>query len=350
MRIKSIIICLLAITTLASCKKNETMPAENTKFKKGGVFIINEGNYSSANSSLTYYNPETDTTVSNVFYKANNVPLGDVAQYMCIHENKAYITVNNSGTIYSINPSDGSYKGSITNLVSPRSILIVNKEKAYVSDLNSGSITVFNPETMDITGIIDIGKSTEAMLMHNNKVYVSNWSSFYQTKMNNTLMVIDPLTDKIIDSIVVGIEPQSMEIDKVGSLWVLCSGGYSGDEYPSLWKINTIDNSVIRNFTFPEITSSPEDLCINAGRDTLYFRNGDVFAMPILETEIPETSIIPADGRTFYSLAISPENEIYVTDALDYSRNGEVYRYTVKGELVTSFKAGIIPGQVVFYE
>lgn len=333
-----------------SCQKNETKPQEDNKFGKGGVFIINEGNYSSANASLTYYNPLTDTIINDVFYKANNVPLGDVAQYMCFFEDKAFITVNNSGTIYSVKSSDCSYIGSLTNLVSPRSILIVNKEKAYVSDLNSGSLTIFNPETMVITGTINIGKSTEAMVLHNNKVYVSNWSSYYQTKLNNTVMVIDPKNDMVIDSIIVGIEPQSMEIDKIGNLWILCSGGYSGDEYPSLWKINTIEDNVISKYTFSEISSSPEDLCINSSRDTLFFRNGDVYAMSILDESIPETALILSDGSTLYSLAISPDNEVYITDALDYTRNGNVYRYTSKGELITSFKAGIIPGQVVFYE
>ncbi len=292
MKSKTTIILLVILVSLTSCKKQDNDPDKNGDYSPGGVFIINEGNFSSGNSSLTYYNPMDDTAISQVFYRANKVPLGDVAQSMYFYKNRAFISVNNSGTVYCIDPSNGSYLGSVTNLMSPREILVIDDSKAYISDFLSPGITIFNPQTYEITGSIEIGKTTEAMLLHDNKVLVSNWSSYNQTKANNTIMVIDPSTDTFVDSIVVGIEPQSMVIDKGGNLWVLCSGGFSGDENPSLWNINLGDNSLVRKYIFPDILSSPEDLCINSTKDTLYLLNKDVFAMSIEVESIPETGII----------------------------------------------------------
>ena len=53
-------------------------------------------------------------------------------------------------------------------------------------------------------------------------------------------MVIDNTTDEVIDSIEVGIEPESMVIDKNNMLWVLCNGGWTRENFAELDGINTI--------------------------------------------------------------------------------------------------------------
>ena len=50
------------------------------------------------------------------------------------------------------------------------------------------------------------------------------------------------LTDEVIDSIEVGIEPESMVIDKNNMLWVLCNGGWMRENFAELDGINTATN------------------------------------------------------------------------------------------------------------
>lgn len=348
MKIKYYILLIL-LPLFVSCSKEPGNKPQDNDFKVGGVFIINEGNYSSANSSLSYYDPVNDIISQNIFFIANNAPLGDVAQSITFHNDIAYITINNSGHIYAINCKDAVFEGKIDNLISPRNMLIISNEKAYVSDLYSKNITIVNPGNYEITGYVGIGKSSEAMVKSGNKVFVSNWSDYNQTTSNNTVMVIDSETDLLIDSILVGIEPESMVIDMKNYLWVLCSGGFMNEETPTLWKINTETYNIESKFTFDNIQSNPTDLCISNALDELFFLNNGVFSMPINSTELPQQPIIESNENNYYSLGISKDGEIYVSDALDYNRNGIIYRFGNSGELISSFNAGIIPGRFGFY-
>lgn len=346
----AILLSIIAILTFSACNNSDEPQPVVNPYDKGSMFIVNEGNYTSANSSLSYYLPDSSKVVNSIFYRANDLPLGDVAQSMMIYSDKAFLTINNSGHIYVTDVNTSVAVGKISGLISPRELLFVDNTKVYITDLSSKSITIANPETYEVTGSIAIGKSTEAIISANNKVFVSNWSSYYQKGTNNTIMVIDPSLDEVIDSVIVGIEPVSLVIDKNNDMWVLCSGGYMNEENPSLWRINTTDLSVEKTYTFENVMASPDNLCINNDGDMLYYLNKGVYIMSIDDNTLPSTPLITQDNKNFYALGIDPQDtNIYVSDALDYSHNGIVYRYTSSGTLIEAFETGIIPGDFCFY-
>ncbi len=343
----SIFIFIILVTT--SCSKTETDNPTAVNLNKGGIFILNEGNYSVANSSLSYFYPNEDSTQNSLFYKANNAPLGDVAQSITLHKNTAYIVINNSGLIYGVNSKTIEFEGKISGLVSPREMVIISDNKAYVSDLYNTSITIVNPQEYIATGHIQIGKSTDGLVKHGNYVFGANWSSYNQTTINNTVMIIDSENDMIVDSIVVGIEPNSMVFDKNNQLWVLCSGGFMNEEKPTLWQINPVTFEIVKSITFSDILHNPENLCINGNGDSLYFVNKDIYGMSISDNEIPTSSLIPSDEKLIYTISVDPvNNDIYISDAIDYNQSGTIYRYNSTGTLISSFEAGIIPGDIMF--
>jgi hypothetical protein len=47
----------------------------------------------------------------------------------------------------------------------------------------------------------------------------------------------------------------------------------------------------------------------------------------------------------YYGLTIDPvSGDVYIADAIDYTQQGMVYRYSKDRELLDSFYVGIIPG------
>ncbi len=330
-----------------SCKKNIDEPI-TVNTNNSGFFVVNEGNYTWGNSSLSFFDETNNKFHQDIFYEANAVPLGDVAYSMTIYNNKGYIVVNNSGIIYVVNLSNMKYTGKIIGLSSPRQMLIVNDTLAYVSDLYDTRIAKINLLNNSILGYVNIGHTTEKMLLLNNKIYITSWSYF------NMVYLIDAQNGIKLDSAIVGKQPNSIVKDKNNNIWVLCDGGFTGSSYgqenASLWCLNSSDLSEIKHFTFSDILMSPIRLCTNRARDTLYFINNNVYNMAITENVLPNTPLITANSRNFYGLAInSLANEIIVTDAKNYVANGEILIFDLNGNLKKSFISGVNPGWIEIF-
>lgn len=355
----------------ASCMNDETwvekhkpnLSAEKV-LKDGGVLVLNEGNFMYGNASLSYYNSQTETVINDLFYRQNGIPLGDVAQSAEVYQGELFVVLNNSGKIIAMNlgkyPSlkafDFTHK--ITGLQSPRYIHFFDDTKAYISDLYSKSISILDPATYTISGRINLSNSNTDFYQHPSEQFVVFENEVFTNcySFDDKILVINPVTDKLTDSIEVLQQPNSMVLDKNGKLWALCDGGFEGSAYgnnqPGLVRIDARTHTVEKVFILPE-DNWPSKLCINGSLDTLYFINRDVWRMPVNSVKLPDSSFISAVSgsqvKNFFGLGVDPaSSEIYVSDALDHVQNGVVYRYTHEGEGIDTFKVGIIPGFFLF--
>ena len=344
---KYFLILVIFSLLISSCKKDEPSP-EYGEFNKG-IFILNEGNYTAGNSSLCFYDTETDSVKYNVFQRINTAPLGDVANNLTLNKESIYIVVNNSGTVYKANRKTLEYQSKTDQLTSPREIIIINDSTALISDLYENYLTIINPADMSKKGMVNIGRTSENLLLYEDKIFVSNWSKLNQNKANNMIMVLNAESLELIDSIQVGIEPNSMVIDKNNKLWVLCSGGFMNEENASIHCVNTNTLATDNILFFSNLANSPSKLCIDAKGENLYYLNKDIFKQSISDDKLNEVPLFTAGNFVnFYSLGISYSNEIYAGDANDYNRSGTVYRLNNQGDSIASFKAGIIPGDFAF--
>jgi hypothetical protein len=343
---KRLFILILPVLIACSCTKPEepgTLDPEESFLAGNGVFIINEGNFMWGNGSISYFSYDSSRIFNDIFQKMNARPLGDVPNSMTINGDYAYIVVNNSGKIEVVKRNSLKSQATITGLKSPRNVVVINNSKAYITSLYSDSLAIINLKNNTISGYINIRRTSESIVLTGKKAFISNWNG------GNEVVVVNTDLDKMIDSVEVGKEPESMIIDKKYVLWVLCNGGWMRENYAELVGINMQTHEITKRLVFPSILDSPSCLSINGGGDTLFFLEKGVKRMDIDATGVPEVSFITEKGHLFYKLGINPVNgDIFVTDAVDYQQNGFVIRYSNKGDSVAGYQAGIIPGSMCF--
>lgn len=338
-----------AALSLTGCMEWEyDTSGENFNERGRGLFIVNEGNFQYGNASLSYYDPATNEVLNEVFFRANGMKLGDVAQSMTVFNGKGWIVVNNSHVIFAIDLITFRETGRIENLTSPRYIHFLSDERAYVTQLWDNRIFIVNPRKNEITGYIHVpgmtmeSGSTEQMVQYGKYVFCNCWS--YQ----NSIIKIDTETDEVVDRLTLGIQPTSLVIDKYDKLWTITDGGYEGSPYgyeaPSLYRIDAATFTVENQWKF-KFGDAPSEVQLNGERNKLFWINDDIWSMDVNADALPSVPFLEYGGTRYYGLTIDPTNgEVYVADAIDYQQQGMIYRFSPEGKLIDKFFVGITPG------
>lgn len=362
----SLCIVLFSLSLLGCSKDDSEVQNPEISVKDESLVIVNAGNFTMSNASLTVWNAETGSH-NDAFVSANGFKLGDVAQSATVHDDLLWIVVNNSNVVFAVDKTTFKEKGRIdSGLVSPRYIHFVSDEKAYVTQMYTDKIAIVNPKTYSVTGYIDLsgsqinGGSSEEMVQVGDYVYVNMWS------YGQSIDKIDTKTDKWVESYLVGLQPYSIVKDHDDNLWTLCDGGgWSenpiGYEAPTLVELDLHPGPGVLGSTWEKkrvfelpLGASVSKLCTNGIGTRLYFivneyntegKNvGGVYMLDLTENYPSCKIVVPAGDRYLYSMTVSPITEqIFVADALDYNQPGSVYRYSSDGKLIGIFDAGIIP-------
>lgn len=339
---------LVALATLlfACSESDPVIEQESFETEDSGLFIGCEGAYMGANASLSYYTPDEKLIENEVFMRANGQLLGDTAQSLTLYDGKLWICSNNSGVIFALDPTTFREVGRIT-LPGPRYICFQCPTKAYVSQLWDNRIAIVNPQNYTVTGYIETemssaDASTEQLVLHGNHLFVNCWS--YQ----KSILKIDTTTDKVVGTLEVGIQPMAMLLDKNKKLWTMTDGGgWDGNpigyEAPAVVRINPESFTIEKRWELA-LGEFPSEFQLNAAGDRLYWLNGGVWSMSVDSEELPATALFTTSAVSEYGLTIDPENgDIYVADAIDYTQEGVVIRYSASGEVIDEFGVGICP-------
>ena len=342
---KKLIVSTFIILSLISCTKPDTADDFLTAafLKSEGVFIVNEGNFRAGNGSLSFYSYDSTKVFNKVFQKLNDRILGDIPNSIEFNGGKAYIVVNNSGKIEVADGNSMISAKTISGLNSPRQIAFTGNSKAYVTSMYSDSLTIIDTRDNSVSGYINIRRSSEEIEIIGQNAYVAQWVG------GKEIMIINTATNKVIDSIAVGIEPESMVVDHNNTLWVLCNGGWSGENPAELIAINSLTSEITKRLVFPTKPANPTCLQINGSRDTLYFIQNGIRRLTVDASGLPSDPLIPQDNHSFYKLGIDPVNgDILVTDAVDYQQKGYLLHYNSGGILRSQHQTDIIPGFMWF--
>lgn len=344
MSIRNYIVWLTVGALLLSCRKDippEKPNATGSISTNKRLVICNEGNFGSGNATISLYDPLSGGIVTDAYGPANSGQyIGDVLQSCVRFGNNYYWVVNNSGKIV-VTDKDFLKQASIAGFVSPRFIEIVSNNKAYVSNLQLSAsqpnyIQVVDLNTNTISKTIRLDGWTEEMEQSYSKVYVCNQRKKY-------VYVIDASTDVISDSIFVNATNASIVKDQNEKLWVSCNADAANNIPARLVRIDPLNNSIEADISLQTTANSVSRLVINGNGNTLYYLMGDVYKMPI--TASAGTLVASQGSRVFYGLCVDPVDEtVYVSDAIDFNQNGNIWIYKADGTYLNTFKSGLIPG------
>ncbi|WP_303310225.1 YncE family protein [Hymenobacter sp. BT730] len=345
-------LALTSLAALTACDPENDTPDPT---RLADVFILNEGSYNKANAGISTFNSTNRQMLDvNRFQTANNRPLGDVAQSMTVVGSRGYIVVNNSNKLEVVSMPDLKQVATITGLLLPRYFVAATADKGYVTEWVdygvAGRVAVIDLKTNTILQTIPTGTMPEAMLLVGSKLYVAN-------NGENTLTIINTLTDAVESTVTVGDSPTSLVQDRAGRVWVLNSGlvVYNPDytiDYEHTTAGSLVDfapqNPMVQNRRlFASNQARPQKLMIDFSGITLYYSNGTaVFRMNTTDAALPATPII---RRRFYGLGLDPrDNTVYGTPE-NFSGPTKFIRYQSTGTPIDSFAVGIGANSFVFY-
>jgi YVTN family beta-propeller protein len=329
---------MIISVVLFSCKKNE--PAQTIVPKvTTGVYSLNQGNYGSNNTTLTYYDFATATATTDYYKTINGFGLGDTGSDFIIYGGKVYIVMNVSGNVAvadaltakyidTISFTSGGFNKGPENIVGYGSQVFVSSTDGTVSVIDTGSLAVVKS--------ITVGENPAQMAISGTNLYVSNTGGF-SAQFDSTLSVIDLNTLSEITKITVGKNPGCIAADNSGNIYVACTGDYN-TVLPSLVKVNTGTNSVLKS----------ADTAVGTLR---YFNNylyvtGGYLGIPTVRVlSTTDFSVVSnnfiSDGTqitTPYGLDIDPATgDVYVSDAKDYVSAGVVFCFDKNGIKKFSF-------------
>ncbi len=340
---------LVSLLFLYSCS-NDDDPKKSLGDYENGYFISNEGPFQTGSGSLTFVGD--DGIVSqNIFKTVNNEDLGNIVNSITLGADNAYIVINNSNKIVVVDKFTMEKITTIEgdNIKNPRYFVLIG-DTGYVSnwgdpfDPLDDYIAVIDLISNTVIKTISVGEGPEDMIISSSKLYVNLQGGFNQ---NNKVAVIDTNRNDVQTNLTIGDVPNSLVDDGAGNIWVLCEGipNWTGNETAgSLYKIETSGF----NITSLDFDLTEHPTLLNYESNNLYFNlDGKVFGMNTGSNEIPSEAINGLDG--FYYFMTVNNNELYATNAKDFSSEGELKVFNlISGALIETITTGIIPGDIAF--
>lgn len=341
------LIWAFALSTLAFVSCGDDDNADITKYKDG-VVVVNQGAFGTGTGTLTFKERGSDVVNQGIYAAANeNAALGNIAQSMIEHDGMNYIAINNGGKVVVTDDEDFTIIDTISGINQGR-YFASNGDKLYLTSWgetgSNGGIYEINTSTNTVAEFIETGNGPEGLVFADDLLYVAKGGGF---GLDSLLLIIDPSDNSIQKSIVVGDNPQLVVKDKDDNVFVICSGfsDWMNPANNTNGKLVKISNQEIEWSI--DIPNGSNNLTIDTDNDFLYFvLNGEVVKQNLNNSMLQATVV---RSLSAYALGFDQEDKLlYMSDAKDFSSQGQVYIYSTTEEVVDSFTAGVVPGYFHF--
>ena len=367
---------LVLLLLLASCREEveifipeevEVTQPEYTSVT--GFYLLNEANMNSNDCSLDYYDYAHGRYMRNIYATRNPravKDLGDVGNDIGIYGSRLYAVINCSNKVEVMDlrarrigqvdvPNcryikfHGGY-AYLTSYAGPVAAAFDGsyKQYGYVAKIDTATLQVvdtcvvgFQPDQLDIVG---------------DKIYVANSGGYMVPNYENTLSVIDLHTFEEVERIPLAINLHLCQADHRGILWVSSRGDY-GDNPSRLFAYDTRKHRLVQalDVAVSNMWMDGDSLYI-IGNQWSNITQSTVKSFAIVNTRTMQqvsdrfiTDGTDAEIAMPYGIAVNPiTKDIYVTDAKNYVTPGRLYCFGSDGVLKWDVLTGYIPAHFVF--
>lgn len=310
-----------------------------------GVYIVNQGNFGRGNSSLTYYDLVSFGVYNDVFAAVNGKDLGDVAQSMTIRGSSGYIVVNNSQKIEMVDLATNVNTGTIHtgSGSAPGVMAFIDDSTALVTDIFANVLLVVDVNSRSLRGSIAVGPNPAGIALAHGKAYVAN-SGFGS---GNTVSVVSLSGLSVTSTVAVADNPSGIEVTPSGAVYVVCMGAYdytnpSNDTPARIVVIDPATDAVTDSIL---IGGHAPDIGIGADGIGYVPSTSAVFRV---DTRLNRVTGVFREG-SYQAVAVEASSgDVYLADQKNFVQPGTISVFAPDGELRIQFDAGIIPGGFAF--
>ena len=350
--LKPIVTLFFALLLLNSCSDdtNENTDPPISGDYKDGYFVTNEGPFQNGSGTITFVGND-GTVEQSVYKKVNGEDLGNIVQSMALHDDKAYIVVNNSHKVVVTDRYTMEKIAIIegVDINNPRYFVTYSKF-GYLSNWGDPAnpsddfIAMIDLATNEVIKTIPVGEGPENMVVSNTTLFVNLEGGYSQ---NNKVISIDLRSNEVEAITIVGEVPNSSSVDFLGAVWILCGGNPSWTGNETAGRLYKISDSDVSYFEF-KLEDHPEHLTYGNGR--LYYNlNGKVYEMMLSDNDLPTDSMNGFDGY-YYTLKYN-DSKLYAADAKDFASEGDLKVFDISSAaLLETITTGIVPGDIDFQQ
>jgi YVTN family beta-propeller protein len=269
-----------------------------------------------------------------------------VGNHIVVQNGTAYIVVNNSHKVEIIETQTHKSLGTIDAGAgkSPRQIVLASDTLALLTNLYDASVSVLGLVSRSVVARIPVGSNPEGIAISSGKAFVAN-SGFGN---GNTVSVINLATLGVSGTITVADNPADVVRTSDGQIYVLCAGAYGdfndpNDDTPA--KVMVIDPS--SETVMDSILIGGHAFRMSAGKD------GKAYVVAegnIVQIDTQNHSVVgPFATGIHYGVGVEEESgDVYIADAKDFVTPGSILVYSPNGTKRDEHTVGLIPGRFAF--
>lgn len=312
-------------------------------------------------ASLDYYNYKDSKYMSNIFVKANpdvGFKLGDVGNDLQIYGSRMYAVINLSNMVEVMNKQTAVHIGSFT--VPNCRYIVFYGSKAYVSSYAGpvdpsksqlGYVAEIDTATLKETRRVTVGYQPEQMQIVDGKLYVANSGGYNAPNYEKTVSVVDLASFTEIKKIEVGLNLNLVQKDDKGNLYISSRGNYE-DIPTNIYRLDTHNDKVkslgINASSFVIVGDSLFAVTLEYPSYTIKYTLYDLKKEAVIKDSFISQSDV-AKIKLPYHIAYNPQRkELYICDAKNYTSAGEIFCFSLEGNIMWQHKTGDIPAVIAF--